>query len=86
MIFRSEFGWRIRTTPTIEERFVAFHTKREIINEQGIVIGEEVLWRTLGTPSHLSVRIHGEAVPEPGIASLLIPIATFMGSAGRQEV
>ena len=57
--------------PPIEDRSVANYENREIVVD-GAVVGMELRWTSILSPTHLSVRIHGEAVPEPATASLAL--------------
>ena len=61
----------IADEPNMEERSRAARFEEPIFDENGGEIGSEFRWSTIGSPTLFSIRIHGEAVPEPATTSLL---------------
>ena len=50
----------------------ATYAGKPLFNEEGELVDTLFSWGVVGPASGLSIRIHGEAVPEPGTATLLL--------------
>ena len=54
-----------------EEGFIAEYREEAIFTDDGVLIGREFIWDSIENRIQHSMRIHGEAVPEPATTMLL---------------